>query len=311
MSPADEPRTTTGGAEAVRGGPLARKINHLFETVRRSDGKPYSNEEVAEAITELGEATISGTYLWYLRRGDRDNPTKKHLEILARFFDVSPAYFFDDDRSRRIAGTSGPPAPRSGHAGAGLGHPGTGSGPYGDTERPARGGRGVPRQPGPQPVGTGPHPGDAHPDEPYPAAPGGQSSAQLGAPYLARPGRRPAGGPFPAAARGTGSYSGGSHPGAGGYAPPPRAGGQQPGAPYPAGDVPRPGGAHGPGGTHHPAGVTGPGGAHGTWLDDDGQWVADLLHGLSPRSLRAVAEVISRVRELEGLPPGHPGTPVD
>jgi transcriptional regulator with XRE-family HTH domain len=90
---------------------LARKINYLFETLRRPDGKPYSNEEVAESINERGETTISGTYLWYLRRGDRDNPTKKHLEVLARFFDVSPAFFFDDHRSRAIAGPS-VPAPR-------------------------------------------------------------------------------------------------------------------------------------------------------------------------------------------------------
>jgi hypothetical protein len=92
MSPANEPSDAGAAAE----GTLAQKINHLFETVRRPDGKSYSNEEVAEAINERGEATISGTYLWYLRRGDRDNPTKKHLEVLARFFDVSPAYFFDD-----------------------------------------------------------------------------------------------------------------------------------------------------------------------------------------------------------------------
>jgi hypothetical protein len=87
---------------------LARRINHLFESVRRPDGKPYSNEEVAEAINGRGDTTISGTYLWYLRRGDRDNPTKKHLEVLARFFDVSPAFFFDDERSRRIAVDSVP-----------------------------------------------------------------------------------------------------------------------------------------------------------------------------------------------------------
>lgn len=105
MSPTDEPSDATGNAGVVVGGSLASKINYLFETVRRADGKPYSNEEVAEAITELGEASISGTYLWYLRRGDRDNPTKKHLETLARFFDVSPAFFFDDARSRQIAMT--------------------------------------------------------------------------------------------------------------------------------------------------------------------------------------------------------------
>jgi hypothetical protein len=105
MTSADQPPAAHPPADAVAPPEcsLARRINHLFETVRRPDGKPYSNEEVAEAINGRGDTTISGTYLWYLRRGDRDNPTKKHLEVLARFFDVSPAFFFDDERSRRIA----------------------------------------------------------------------------------------------------------------------------------------------------------------------------------------------------------------
>ena len=114
MSSADRPDTDDGAAPAAGVAPectLAHKINYLFETVRRPDGKPYSNEEVAESINGRGDTTISGTYLWYLRRGDRDNPTKKHLEVLARFFDVSPAFFFDDERSRRIAGESLPAAP--------------------------------------------------------------------------------------------------------------------------------------------------------------------------------------------------------
>jgi transcriptional regulator with XRE-family HTH domain len=84
---------------------LADKINHLFATIRRPDGKQYSNEEVAAAISRTAVddgPKISGAYLWYLRNGQRDNPTKKHLEALAAFFQVSPAYFFDDERSREI-----------------------------------------------------------------------------------------------------------------------------------------------------------------------------------------------------------------
>jgi transcriptional regulator with XRE-family HTH domain len=37
-----------------------------------------------------------------LRKGVRDNPTKRHLEALADFFGVAPAYFFDDAAARRI-----------------------------------------------------------------------------------------------------------------------------------------------------------------------------------------------------------------
>ncbi|HEU5111358.1 MAG TPA: XRE family transcriptional regulator [Micromonosporaceae bacterium] len=112
MSSPEPPPVDTGADLGI--GPactLAHKINYLFETVRRPDGKPYSNEEVAESINGRGETTISGTYLWYLRRGDRDNPTKQHLEVLARFFDVSPAFFFDDERSRRVARQTLPAAP--------------------------------------------------------------------------------------------------------------------------------------------------------------------------------------------------------
>ncbi|MDP8928184.1 MAG: helix-turn-helix domain-containing protein [Actinomycetota bacterium] len=62
----------------------------------------YSFQEVAEAIRARGGPTISATYLWQLRKSVRDNPTKKHLEALADFFGVSPAYFFDDDSASRI-----------------------------------------------------------------------------------------------------------------------------------------------------------------------------------------------------------------
>src|SRR5207253_7194966 len=52
--------------------------------------------EVASAIRERG-VTISHTYIWQLRKGLRDNPTKRHLEALAQFFGVPTAYFLDDD----------------------------------------------------------------------------------------------------------------------------------------------------------------------------------------------------------------------
>ena len=39
----------------------------------------------------------------YLRKGMRTNPTHQHLAALAAFFDVSPAYFFDDARSEQIS----------------------------------------------------------------------------------------------------------------------------------------------------------------------------------------------------------------
>src|SRR5690242_20470798 len=81
---------------------LAQKIDHLFQTIHPIDQGEYSYAEVASAINERGGPTISAAYIWQLRKGQRDNPTKKHLEALAQFFGVSPIYFFDDEAASRI-----------------------------------------------------------------------------------------------------------------------------------------------------------------------------------------------------------------
>ncbi|MGE0544381.1 MAG: XRE family transcriptional regulator [Dehalococcoidia bacterium] len=81
---------------------LAERLNHLFNTIHPRDRGEYSFEEVADAIRARGGPTISATYLWQLRKGLRDNPTKKHLEALADFFGVSPAYFFNEEAAARI-----------------------------------------------------------------------------------------------------------------------------------------------------------------------------------------------------------------
>ncbi|WIX78928.1 helix-turn-helix domain-containing protein [Amycolatopsis carbonis] len=82
---------------------LADKIDQLFHVVRRPDREQYSHEEVARACREATGESFSTTYLWQLRTGRRDNPTKRHLEALAQFFGVPPAYFFDDEQSVKIA----------------------------------------------------------------------------------------------------------------------------------------------------------------------------------------------------------------
>ena len=81
---------------------LAAKIERLFDAVRRPDREHYSNEDVARACREATGESFSATYLWQLRTGRRDNPTKRHLEALAGFFQVPAAYFFDDERGARI-----------------------------------------------------------------------------------------------------------------------------------------------------------------------------------------------------------------
>ncbi|MFD5697008.1 helix-turn-helix domain-containing protein [Streptomyces lasiicapitis] len=89
------------GADGDAAGTLAAKLNHLFESVAPAGRGPYSSEEVARAITAEG-IPISGSYIWLLRRGQRDNPTLRHIEGMAKFFGVPPAYFFDDEVSRKV-----------------------------------------------------------------------------------------------------------------------------------------------------------------------------------------------------------------
>ena len=81
---------------------LAQKIDRLFDVVRREDGEQYTHEDVAAACRASSGETFSATYLWQLRKGRRTNPTKRHLEALANFFGIKPAYFFDEQIGAEI-----------------------------------------------------------------------------------------------------------------------------------------------------------------------------------------------------------------
>ncbi|MFI0982703.1 XRE family transcriptional regulator [Streptomyces sp. NPDC021093] len=76
-------------------------MNRLVETVHPPDRGPYTNQEIAELLHERGGPTLSHVYLWQLRTGRRDNPTRWHLETLASFFGVPVAYFFDADTATK------------------------------------------------------------------------------------------------------------------------------------------------------------------------------------------------------------------
>jgi transcriptional regulator with XRE-family HTH domain len=76
---------------------LSERIDHLFRTQLSARGREYTYREVAAAVTGQDGTTFSPAYLWQLRTGAKDNPTMRHLEALARFFQVSPSYFFDDE----------------------------------------------------------------------------------------------------------------------------------------------------------------------------------------------------------------------
>jgi transcriptional regulator with XRE-family HTH domain len=77
--------------------PLAERIDCLFRTHRSPRGREYTYREAASAMSAYDGISFSSAYLWQLRTGTKDNPTIRHIEALARFFDVSPSYFFDGE----------------------------------------------------------------------------------------------------------------------------------------------------------------------------------------------------------------------
>ncbi|WDZ82713.1 helix-turn-helix domain-containing protein [Micromonospora cathayae] len=80
--------TDAGGADGSSS--FAARLRHLFDTHRKpGTGKPFSPDEVARATG------LSTSYLNYLLRGERDNPSRSAIQQLANFFRVEPNFFFD------------------------------------------------------------------------------------------------------------------------------------------------------------------------------------------------------------------------
>jgi transcriptional regulator with XRE-family HTH domain len=77
--------------------PLAERIDCLFRAHRSPRGREFTYREAASAMSAHDGVSFSSAYLWQLRTGAKDNPTIRHIEALARFFDVSPSYFFDGE----------------------------------------------------------------------------------------------------------------------------------------------------------------------------------------------------------------------
>lgn len=110
-------------------GPLADKLNRLIDLKRKPDGQTFANTEIAAEVSRLyaedrisalraelvqrraseeeieaavqavrdDTPLISRSYISDLRKGKRDNPTKAIIVYLARFFGISPAFFFEGD----------------------------------------------------------------------------------------------------------------------------------------------------------------------------------------------------------------------
>ncbi len=68
---------------------MALRMRYLLATVPKADGVAYTVEEVADGTS------LSLTYLRNMLAGRQDNPSRKVIAALARFFGVSPAYFFE------------------------------------------------------------------------------------------------------------------------------------------------------------------------------------------------------------------------
>ena len=81
---------------------LARRLDRLFRVQGDRNAREPTYREVATAIAARGGPTVSPSYIWQLRTGLKDNPTLKHLEALAGYFGVEPAYFFDSATAERV-----------------------------------------------------------------------------------------------------------------------------------------------------------------------------------------------------------------
>ena len=82
---------------------LAEKLDQLFRTMHPRGRDEYSYREVAAGIrAQGGPRRMSATYLWQLRTGRKDNPSRRHLAALATFFGVPVSYFFDDALAAQI-----------------------------------------------------------------------------------------------------------------------------------------------------------------------------------------------------------------
>jgi len=83
---------------------VSEKIDHLFHTVRRQDGREYTYDDVEQGTG----GRVSRSYVWKLRHGRNRNPSLDVIEALGEFFRVPPTYFFgeplpDDETAREAA----------------------------------------------------------------------------------------------------------------------------------------------------------------------------------------------------------------
>ncbi|MEV6527118.1 helix-turn-helix domain-containing protein [Longispora sp. NPDC051575] len=84
-------------------GTVARRLDHLFQTVHPAGEKPYTYRGAAAKINELaGHNVISAPYLQQIRSGKRPSPAHEKLAWIAAFFGVPVAYFSQDEVAKRV-----------------------------------------------------------------------------------------------------------------------------------------------------------------------------------------------------------------
>ncbi len=81
---------------------LANRLKHLFATIRKPDGAPYTPVEVAEGISRTQHVRISKSYLYSLLNGGETNPSLERIAAIATFFDVPLEYFSDSEEGQRF-----------------------------------------------------------------------------------------------------------------------------------------------------------------------------------------------------------------
>jgi transcriptional regulator with XRE-family HTH domain len=72
---------------------VSEKIDHLFHTVRRPDGREFTYDDVEQGTS----GRVSRSYVWKLRHGRNRNPSLDVIEALSEFFRVPPMYFFGEE----------------------------------------------------------------------------------------------------------------------------------------------------------------------------------------------------------------------
>lgn len=72
---------------------FTRRLKQLFQSVRDQDGKEYSPSDVQVGT----RGALTASYIWRLLSGSATNPSYNVIRALSEFFQVDPAYFFQED----------------------------------------------------------------------------------------------------------------------------------------------------------------------------------------------------------------------